>query len=136
MEEITAFTTSFYHQRVQSLLGEPGNVCAGRVQRFLQGLLEAEITELLGRAKSQRREPAAETGEATTPAPTPVYRNGYGKTRKLSTQSGRITLRRPRVRGLEARFESRLLPLFQRRTREVGALLPELSLHGSLYGRL
>ena len=30
------------------------------------------------------------------------------------------------MRGLEERFVSRVLPLFQRRTREVGAVLPEL----------
>ena len=34
-------------------------------------------------------------------------------------------MRRPRVRGLEERFESRILPLFKRRTREVGELLPQ-----------
>ncbi len=39
-------------------------------------------------------------------------------------------MRRPRVRDLEERFESRILPLFLRRTREVGDLLPELYLHG------
>jgi hypothetical protein len=44
--------------------------------------------------------------------------------------AGTITVRRPRVRGLEARFESQLLPLFKRRTEEVGRLLPELYLHG------
>ena len=37
--------------------------------------------------------------------------------------SGTITLRRPRVRGVEERFESRVLPLFARRTKELGALL-------------
>jgi transposase-like protein len=34
------------------------------------------------------------------------------------------------VRGLDERFESRILPLFQRRTQAVGQLLPELYLHG------
>ena len=43
-------------------------------------------------------------------------------------------MRRPRVRGLEERFESRVLPLFARRTQEVGALLPELYLHGLAQG--
>jgi hypothetical protein len=38
------------------------------------------------------------------------------------------------VRGLEERFESRVLPLFARRTEEVGALLPELYLHGLAQG--
>ncbi len=48
--------------------------------------------------------------------------------------SGTITLRRPRVRGVEERFESRVLPLFARRTKELGALLPELYLHGLTEG--
>ncbi len=39
-------------------------------------------------------------------------------------------MRRPRIRGLTERFESRLLPLFKRRTEAVGALLPTLYLHG------
>ena len=56
------------------------------------------------------------------------YRNGYGKPRRLAMSSGTITLRRPRVRGVEERFESRVLPLFARRTKELGALLPELYL--------
>ena len=53
---------------------------------------------------------------------------------RLSLMTGTITVRRPRVRGLEARFESRLLPLFKRRTEEVGRLLPELYLHGLAHG--
>ena len=48
--------------------------------------------------------------------------------------NGTITVRRPRVRDLEDRFVSRLLPLFQRRTQEVSALLPELYLHGLALG--
>ena len=48
--------------------------------------------------------------------------------------SGTITVRRPRVRGLEERFESRVLPLFARRTKEVGELIPELYLHGLAEG--
>jgi putative transposase len=64
----------------------------------------------------------------------PGYRNGFGKPRRLSLMSGTITVRRPRVRGLDARFESRLLPLFKRRTEEVGRRLPELYLHGLAHG--
>src|SRR3989442_12431968 len=48
--------------------------------------------------------------------------------------SGTIAVQRPRVRGLEERFESRVLPLFKRRTEEVGALLPQLYLHGLAQG--
>jgi transposase-like protein len=96
-----------------------------RIQAFIQALLEEEVTSVLGRGKSERRA-AADAA--------PGYRNGYGKPRRLSLTSGTITLQRPRVRNLEARFESQILPLFARRTQEVGALLPELYLHGLAQG--
>ena len=41
---------------------------------------------------------------------------------------GSIQVRRPRVRGLDGRFESRILPLFKRRTQELGKLLRKLYL--------
>lgn len=107
------------------------------LQEFIQRLLEEEITELLGREKSVRRTPAptAVEAEAAPPEAAPRgYRNGYGKPRKLTLQGGTITVRRPRVRGLEERFESQLLPCFLRRTPEVNALLPELYLHGLALG--
>lgn len=100
----------------------------GEIQRFVQRLLEEEIDELLGRKKSERR------GEEEYPGYRCGYRNGYQKPRKLSLSSGTIKIKRPRVRNLEERFVSRLLPLFKRRTEEVGALLPELYLHGLSLG--
>jgi putative transposase len=96
-----------------------------RVQQFIQALLAEEITALLGRSKSARR--------AAMDAPTGP-RNGYGKPRRLSLTSGTITVRRPRIRGLGERFVSRVLPWFQRRTREVGELLPQPYLHGLALG--
>ena len=96
-----------------------------KIQAWFQELLVQEVTELLGRDHHERR--AAVDGAGG-------YRNGYGKARRLSTQSGTITVRRPRVRGLEERFESRLLPFFVRRTKEVGEMLPELYLHGLSQG--
>ena len=92
-----------------------------RVQEFLQGILEEEVKSLLGRARYQRR-----TGVDAVEG----WRNGYGKARRFSLKTGTVTVRRPRVRGLEERFESCILPLFKRRTREIGDLLPELYLHG------
>ncbi len=97
----------------------------GEVQELIQAVLEEEVTELLGRRKSERRAGVdADRG----------YRNGYGKPRRLATSIGTVTVRRPRVRDLEERFESRVLPMFARRTKEVGALLPELYLHGLAAG--
>jgi putative transposase len=95
------------------------------IQRFIQTLLEEEVTALLGRPKSARR--------AAVDAPAGM-RNGYGKPRRLSLSAGTITVRRPRVRGMSERFVSRVLPLFKRRTREVGELLPTLYLHGLALG--
>ncbi len=96
-----------------------------KMRGWLQGLLEAEVDELLGRSKSERRKAVD---------PVPGYRNGYGKPRKLTLSNGTVTLRRPRVRGVEKRFESRLLPLFVRRSAGVDNLLPELYLHGLALG--
>lgn len=96
-----------------------------RIQHWLQKLLEEEVTDLLGREKSVRRSLVdARAG----------YRNGYGKLRRVTLSSGTVSVRRPRVRGLAERFESRVLPLFKRRTEEVGRLLPELYLHGLAEG--
>ena len=48
--------------------------------------------------------------------------------------SGTITLRRPRVCGVEEHFESRVLPLFCEADEGAGALLPEQYLHGLAEG--
>ena len=96
-----------------------------KVQSWVQELLEEEVTELLGRDKSERR------GKVD---PASGYRNGYGKARRLTLSSGTITVRRPRVRDLEERFESRVLPLFAKRTQQVRDLIPELYLHGLAQG--
>ena len=96
-----------------------------KVQEFIQTILEEEVTELLGRKKSERREAIDSL---------PVYRNGHGKPRKLTLGCGTITVYRPRVRGLEERFESRVLPLFARRTKGVNELIPQLYLHGLALG--
>jgi transposase-like protein len=97
----------------------------GHIQRWFQSLLEEEVTVRLGRKKSERR--------AAVDAPE-GYRNGTGKPRRLTLSCGTITIRRPRMRGLAERFVSRLLPLFKRRTKEVGDLLPRLYLHGLAHG--
>jgi putative transposase len=96
-----------------------------KVQEFIQALLEEEVTEFLGRGKSERS-PGMDGLKG--------YRNGYGKERKLSMSHGTVRLRRPRVRDSEEKFESRVLPLLKRRTEEVGHLLPELYLHGLAKG--
>jgi putative transposase len=111
-------TSSQFWDRLEAFVRE-------HIQRFLQALLKEEVTALLGRPQSARR--------AAVDAPQGM-RNGSGKPRRLSLMSGTITVRRPRVRGLGERFVSRVLPLFQRRTRQVGEVLPQLYLHGLALG--
>ena len=96
-----------------------------RIQWYVQELLEDEVSELLGRRRNERRREVDAPGG---------YRNGYGKERRLTLSSGTIKLRRARARDLEERFESRVLPLFAKRTREVRDLIPELYLHGLAEG--
>jgi putative transposase len=105
-----ALSSSLIWERLEAFVRE-------QVQRFIQAVLAEEITALLGRPQSTRR------GAVDAP---PGMRNGYGKPRRLSLTSGTITVRRPRVRGLGERFVRRVLPLFQRRTRQVGGLAPAL----------
>jgi len=105
-------------------MGESGGIRRQGVQRLLQQLLEEEVEHALGRRRYERREgvdaaPGIATGSATAPA---------------EYEWRTITVQPARVRGLESRFESRLLPLFKRRTEEVGRLLPELYLHGLAHG--
>ena len=59
-----------------------------QIQRFVQRLLEEEVTELVGRAKSQRRPVVGDEAR-------PVYRNGHGKPRRLALTCGTIEVRRP-----------------------------------------
>ena len=117
-KEITAV------KKTTPAVGEPSTVVwegveefvRGEIQRRFQDLLEDEITRFLGRDRYERRGDRA------------GYRNGHGKPRRLTLSCGTITVRRPRARDLDERFESRLLPFFVRRTREVNELLPELYL--------
>lgn len=92
-----------------------------RIQGYIQDMLEEEVAALLGRNKSERIKPVDGP---------PGYWNGHGKPKKFALMSGTITVQRPRVRGREERFESKVIPFFKRRSKELGDMLPELYLHG------
>jgi putative transposase len=96
-----------------------------KIRQHLQDLLEQEVTEWLGRERSERKGNALEQ---------PGYRNGYGKKRRFTLSLGTIEIRRPRVRNLDERLVSKVLPLFKRHTRQVRDLIPELYLHGLASG--
>lgn len=95
-----------------------------KAQEFIQEVLEEEVSALLRRGRHDRRD------KISMIDPPEGNRNGYGKPRHFSVLNGTVTVRRPRVRDLAERFESKILPLFKRKTEEVGNLLPELYLHG------
>ena len=97
----------------------------GKIREHLQDLLEEEVSEWLGREKSERKRSVLEQ---------PGYRNGYGKTRRFTMSLGTLEVRRPRVRDLGERFVSKILPMFRRQTKEVRGLIPELYLHGLASG--
>jgi putative transposase len=97
----------------------------GKIREHLQDLLAQEVTEWLGREKSERKGNALEQ---------PGYRNGYGKPRRFTMSLGTLEVRRPRVRDLGERFVSKILPMFKRQSKEVRELVPELYLHGLASG--
>lgn len=96
-----------------------------KIRQHLQYLLEEEVTEWLGREKSERKGNALEQ---------PGYRNGYGKSRRFTLSLGTVEIQRPRVRDLGERFISKVLPFFKRQTKQVRDLIPELYLHGLASG--
>jgi hypothetical protein len=66
---------------------------------IMQAAVEAEVAEFLGRARYQRR--------AETPDARPGSRNGYCPT-TVKTTAGPVTLLRPKLRGTDEKFVSRL----------------------------
>ena len=96
-----------------------------KIQEHLQDLLEQEVSEWLGREKSERKVNVLEQAG---------YRNGYGRQRRFTMSLGTVEIKRPRVRDLGERFESRVLPMFKRQSEAVRGLIPELYLHGLASG--
>jgi len=66
---------------------------------IMQAAVEAEVDEFLGRARYQRR--------AEVPDARPGSRNGYCPT-TVKTTAGPVTLERPKLRGTDEKFVSRL----------------------------
>jgi transposase-like protein len=78
---------------------------------LLQAALEAEVTEFLGRDR-YARDPAARAG----------YRNGHAPV-TVKTTSGPVTLDRPKLRGTDQAFASRLLGKHVTRTNALESLV-------------
>ena len=93
-------------------------------QQMLQVALESEVAEFLERARYQHS-PSAEKFRG--------YRNGYAQERKLSIGSGTIKVQVPRVSDVpEAQepFESQLIKPYQKRSRTLTEVFPQLFIEG------
>lgn len=81
------------------------------VRLLMQVAIEAEVTEFLGRERYARGERAREGS-----------RNGYCPT-TVKTTAGPVTVERPKLRGTEERFASRLLGIGVTRTNALESLV-------------
>jgi putative transposase len=104
------------------MAGDLDAIAREGARRLLVSALEAEVTEFLGRQRYERTETSA------------GYRNGYGKTRQVTVGAGTVTIRAPRVRETVEPFASQVLPSYQRRSRAVQGLIPELYVQGLATG--
>jgi putative transposase len=86
------------------------------VRLVLQTALEAEVTEFLGRDRYQR------SADPQASAVRPGYRNGH-QPLTIKTTSGPVTLERPKLRGTDAAFASRLLGKGVTRTNALESLV-------------
>ena len=96
-----------------------------QAQKMIQDIIEEEVEQFLGRTRYKR-----EVGSGVRKG----YRNGHSPARKLGMMGGTVEIRRPKLRGLEEKFESVILPRFKRHTPAVSKMLPELYLHGLSMG--
>jgi putative transposase len=109
----------------QSVLDE---ICRQGAARMLVVALEAEVEDYVAR----------HSGDLDDDGHRLVVRNGRGKRRQVTTVSGTIEVRAPRVddrrthpeTGERRRFVSAILPPWCRRSPKVAEVLPLLYLHG------
>lgn len=93
-------------------------------QRMIEGALDAEVTEFLGRLRGERADGAdGFTG----------YRNGYHAERTVTTAVGALCVRQPRVSDVPegvGRFRSKLIVPYRRRTEGLDAAFTRLFVEG------
>ena len=128
--KLTESTRENLSMETTDLAGAPGSspgqvldsIAREGARRMLVSVLEAEVTEFLGRQRYERKELS------------PGYRNGYGKQRRVTLGSGTVSVCAPRVRYTEERFVSQVLPSYQRRSQAIKELIPELYVQGLATG--
>jgi len=98
------------------------------VRDLLASALEAEVSEYIEKFKNS----VDEKGHRQ------VVRNGYGKSRKVTTSVGSVSVRAPRVDDKREgeKFLSRVLPPYLRKSAKVESLIPVLYLRGLSTGKI
>jgi putative transposase len=102
----------------RDFIAEIEALASDRISELVQTYLNIEVDELLQRARYQRS-----NNDSTA-----AHRDGYDEKRTITTGAGPIIIRRPRVRG--AKYESAILPKYQRRTPSVDRTLHQLWIEG------
>jgi len=117
-----------YNERMFSVSATEADPIEALVRRgakvMLQAALEQEVCEYLERARHRRSESEAEFRG---------YRNGHAKERKLTIGSGTIKVKTPRVSDVpagQAEFESQLIKPYQRRSKTLAQVFPQLFIEG------
>src|SRR5215472_7504919 len=105
-----------------------------RVREFLQGLLEAELDEALGRSRYARRA-TPEDDAAEAPQHASGHRHGH-RSRSLLGTFGKVEVAVPRARlntadGKTTEWKSQALRAYQRRTLAADALIAGVYLSGT-----
>lgn len=127
--KLTGVTSTIAEPQTTGAAVDLDSIARAGAQRMLVSVLEAEVTEFLGR---QRYERADSDGAGTSGRS--GYRNGYGKARRVTLGTGTVAVRAPRVRETSEPFASQVLPAWQRRSQAVQALIPELYVQGLATG--
>jgi putative transposase len=93
-------------------------------RRMLAAALEAEVDAYIAELAEERDERGRRL----------VVRNGHHRLRKVTTSSGAVEVREPRVNdkrtGERRRFSSAILPRWCRKSPKIAEVLPLLYLHG------
>ena len=97
-----------------------------KLSKHLQSLLEEEVQDWITYFEER----------LTSKGTQLVTRNGYAPQRKILSRGGEVEFRRPKVRvneatpGEEIKFESKVVPLYLRKTQEMSEVVPWLYLKG------
>ncbi len=127
-KKLTESTSTIKENLSAGMAGDLDTIAREGARRLLVSALDAEVTEFLGRQRYERT--ATEGPESSRGG----YRNGYGKARRVTLGTGTVAVRAPRVRQSAEPFASQVLPAYQRRSKAVQGLIPELYVQGLATG--